>query len=127
MTTFPAFNPTPLLLGGFPAYSRQITLASGANAAGVPLLRGTVLGQITSSGLFIVAVETATDGSAEPRCILGQDTDASIANTVTSAYYTGDFADVSCTFGAGHTAITVDAAFASSGQPIFIRVVGSVA
>lgn len=127
MATFPAFNPTALRAGDFPMLSRPVTILAGSNTTGTPLPRGTVLGQITASKKFTVSLAAASDGSQVPRAVLGEDTDAGAADTVAPAYFTGEFADIRCSFGTGHTQATVDAAFASAGQPIFIRKVGAVA
>lgn len=127
MAVYPGFNPTPLRAGDFPMLSRPVTIASGANAAGAVLARGTVLGAITAGGKLTRSAAAATDGSQTPKAILAADVDASAADVVAPAYYTGEFADLMMTFGAGHTQATVDAAFAASGQPIFIRKVGAVA
>lgn len=130
---YPAYDPTALFAGDFPHISRPVTIAQGNNAApasayapATPTLRGTILGMVTSTGFYVTHSPSATDGSQKPLCVLGADTDASAANTVAPAYWTGEFADYCCTFGAGATQATVDAAFAASGQPIFIRTVGSV-
>jgi len=127
VAVYPGFNPTPLRAGDFPMLSRPVTIASGANAAGTVLKRGAVLGVVTTSSKLNLSVVAATDGSQTPKAILATDVDASAADVVAPAYYTGEFADLMMTFGTGHTQATVDAAFAASGQPIFIRKVGAVA
>ena len=127
MTTYAGFNPTALRAGDFPMISRPVTIIAGANTTGTPLPRGTVLGVVTASGKYTKSVAGASDGSQTPKAILGEDTDAGAADTVAPAYFTGEFADLIMTFGTGHTQATVDAAFAASGQPIFIRKVGAVA
>ena len=130
---YPGYDPTALFAGDFPHISEPVTIAQGANPApasayspSTPLLRGTVLGMITASGFYTTSVAAATDGSQVPRCILAADTDASAANAVAPAYFTGEFADYCCTFGAGHTQATVSAAFRAASSVLFIRTVGSV-
>lgn len=132
MTIFTEFNPTALRAGDCPMLSRPVTLAMGANAAPVngiatPLPRGSILGLITSSGKMTLSALAATDGSQVPVAVLAADTDASLADQVCPAYYMGEFADLMCTFGAGHTQATVDTAFANAGKPMFIRKVGAYA
>ena len=127
MATFAGFNPTALRAGDFPMLSRPVTVASGSNVSGTPLPRGAVLGLVTASGKYVLSASAATDGSQVPRCVLAADCDASAADVVAPAYFTGEFADLMCTFGVGHTAVTVDKAMAASGQPVFIRKVGAVA
>ncbi|WP_158812054.1 head decoration protein [Beijerinckia sp. L45] len=125
--TFPKIELTPLFAGDFPIRARQVTIPAGSNAAGTVLERGTILGLVTANGNGIVSVLAATDGSQNPKCILADDIDASTVAVSANAYFTGDFADIKCIFGTGHTAATVNASFAESGQPIFIHVVGTVA
>lgn len=36
----------------------------------VPLVRGTILGQITATGVYVMSVKTATDGSENPCAVL---------------------------------------------------------
>lgn len=72
-------------------------------AAGYKLLRGSVLGEITSStpsegkyaGQYAPCVATATDGSQVPAAIIAEDVDTSSTGTngaaATCAYRTGRF------------------------------------
>ena len=82
---------------------------------------------VAAGAYYSLSLAAAVDGSQVPRAVLAIDTDASGADTVAPAYFTGEFADLMCTFGTGHTQATVDSAFAASGQPIFIRKVGAAA
>ena len=127
MTTYLGFNPTSLRAGDFLMLSRPVTVAAGANASGVVLPRGAILGQITATKKWTLSVAAATDGSQVPKSVLSADIDASAVDVICPAYFTGEFADLMCTYGAGHSQATVDAAFIASGQPIFIRKVGAVA
>lgn len=123
MADYAAFNPTALRAGDFPMLSRPVTILTGQN-----LKRGAVLGVVTASGKYALSASAASDGSQAPKAILAHDVDtATIAgDQVAPAYFTGEFADAMMTFGTGHTQATVDAAFATTGQPIFIRKVGLV-
>lgn len=61
-------------------------------AGGTPMVAGdgfTVA--VTGSGKYLKAIATATDGSAEPKCVLAQDTDATSADQTTGGYERGVF------------------------------------
>jgi hypothetical protein len=49
------------------------------------------LGRITSSGLYILSVATATDGSQVPAAILADYSDASAGAVTAGAYLMGEF------------------------------------
>jgi hypothetical protein len=121
MTVYASFNPTALRAGDFPMISRPVTILTGQN-----LKRGAVLGVVTASGKYVLSASAAGDGSQTPKAILAADVDTTTVagDQVAPAYFTGEFGDLMMTFGTGHTQATVDAAFAASGQPIFIRKLG---
>ncbi len=79
------------------------------------------------SGKWKLAVAAALDGSAVPRAILSEDLDASDDDVTGPAYFEGEFASEMLTYGAGHTAATVEAAFRAAGQAIYLKSVGAVA
>lgn len=58
---------------------------------------------VTGSGKYLLSAAAATDGSAVPRAILAEDTDASAADVATVAYVEGGFDENEVTLGAGHT------------------------
>ena len=124
---YPTFHPTALYAGDFPRATRSITIASGANAAGAPLKRGTVLGRITASDKYVVSVATANDGSQVPATILPFDVDASAADVAAKGYFTGEYAGEVAIFDASWTIATLEAAFRKAGSSMFIRSVGAVA
>lgn len=108
------------------AFSNQVKFNIAAGAT--PFVAGDTFAltvELAGQGYTLSALN-ATNGSQTPRCILAADTDAGLADVVTPAYFTGEFADYCCTFGAGHTQATVDQIFAANGAPIFIRKVGTV-
>jgi len=121
MATYPTFNPTALRAGDFPMISRPVTILAGQN-----LRRGAVLGLVTASGKYVLSASAASDGSQTPKAVLAADVDTTTVNAdqVAPAYFTGEFGDLMMTFGTGHTQATVDAAFAATGQSIFIRKLG---
>lgn len=49
--------------------------------------RGTVMGMITATGVWIPSVKTATDGSEKPRGILVDQTDTSVTSPQTGGVY----------------------------------------
>lgn len=118
---YPTYDPTALFAGDFPHISRPLPIAGNLNAAGSVLPRGTVMG--LNNGVATIATSSVT-----PVGILAVDVDTS-SGPVPAApiYFTGEFADFCLTLGSGLTPAMVDLAFATSGQPIFIRTVGSVA
>jgi hypothetical protein len=91
-------TPDQLLVGEQPVLSRNITLISGQNVT-----RGTILGKITASGKYTTSLSASSDGSQTPDCIAAHDCDASSADAVTVAYFTGGFNELRVTLGTGHT------------------------
>jgi hypothetical protein len=78
----------------------SVTIISGQN-----LLRGTVLGVITSSGKYTLALAASADGSQNPYAILAADTNASGGDTLAPVYVAGKFNTRAMTFGTGVTAV----------------------
>ena len=82
----------------------DFTIADGATDFAVgDLFTVTVAG----SGKWKLSLAAATDGSQNPRGILVQDTDASLADVEGAAYVRGQFNAGKVTFGTGHTASSV--------------------
>ncbi len=101
--TSDTYNPDRLLAGTTQGLvARQITLITGQN-----LVRGAVLGKITASGKYNLSLSAAVDGSQTPDAILAEDCDATAADKVTVAYFTGHFNDSRITLGAAHTAASI--------------------
>lgn len=67
----------------------QISVTLAASAAGIPI--GTVLGNVTSTGLYAPYDNTKTDGSEVARCILAETVLASDAPVPAAAYADGVF------------------------------------
>ena len=67
------------------------------------------------------AVAAAADGSAKPVAVLADEVDATAADRAGPAYFSGEFAAGKMTFGAGHDADSVDAAFRDAAAPMFVR------
>ena len=123
------YDPTALIAGDFPVRSRTITIASGANAAGVPLPRGTLLGRVTASDKYIPCVKTASDGSQVPAAIVApvEGVDAGSADAVAPAYVCGEFAFEEMVVDVSWSLTTLQAAVRQAASVIFIRSVGLVA
>lgn len=116
------YDPNGIIAGDHPLPHQPVTLLSGQN-----LKRGAVLGQITASKKFVLSLTASADGSQTPKAILAVDTDASEADAVGPAYFEGQFAQEELTFGTGHTAVTVEAAFRAEAAPIYLKSIGAVA
>ncbi|MRI57684.1 head decoration protein [Methylobacterium sp. DB1607] len=127
MTVFTNFHPTALYAGDFPRATRNVVIATGANQAGAPLKRGTVLGRVTASDKYVPCVKTATDGSQVPDAILLHEVDASTADQGAKAYFTGEYAGEVMIFDASWTIATLEAAFRQAKVSIFVKSVGTVA
>jgi len=123
MTDYAMYDPTSLRAGACQR-DRQITVASGANAAGAVLKRGTVLGRVTASDKYVTSVKTANDGSQVPAMVLAFEIDASAADVVCSGYDDGEFVAEKMTFDASWTAATLEAALRGSGSKIYVRSAG---
>lgn len=102
------FNTTKIF--GFGCRFRSGTYTAGGG--GATLLKGTVMGRITSSGKLTPMVSTATDGSQVPVGILAHDYTVGASATVTVLYcFMGDVNGAMLVFSNGTdtiaTAITV--------------------
>lgn len=106
----------PLELGYPGARSVSVTIAAGAAH-----VAGEVLGRVTASGKFILSAAAAGDGSGDPLAVLSHDVDASGADADATVWVCGEFNPALLTYGAGHTAATVRAAFI--GKPLFLPTV----
>ncbi len=112
-----SYTPGDMYLGNYPLAVRGVTVVSGAGV----LVRGTVIGKITSGGKYQTALAAASDGSQTPRLILAEDVDATSADVAAKAYWSGDFDSTKLTFGTGITAAAFEAALDTAGLPIFIK------
>ena len=81
---------------------RKVTIVSGQN-----LVRGTVLGKITTGGKYNKSLSAASDGSQTPDLILAEDCDASAGDAQALAYLRGDFNAGALTLGASHTVASI--------------------
>lgn len=98
-TTSDVFTSDQLIAGRFPMVTDTVTLVSGQN-----LKRGAVLGRITASGKYTLALAASSDGSQVPAAILADDVDASGGDKLAGVYLAGEFNVNALIFGTGITA-----------------------
>lgn len=104
------FSNDRLVAGSHPVVTRSGTLVSGQN-----LLRGALLGRITTGGKLNLSLSAAGDGSQTPVAILAEDCDASAGDRECLFYEAGEFDASAVIFGTAHTvASTRDALAARS-------------
>lgn len=110
-----SFTPGDMLLDG-PHKTRVVTIASGAD-----VVKGAVLGIVTASGKYVLSTTGASNGSQIPVAIAAHNIEASGADGIGEVFYMGTFDGSKLTYGASHTAATVDAAFAAAGAAINVK------
>jgi hypothetical protein len=91
-----------LFAGEFQRQVRKVTLISGQN-----VVRGTVLGRITTGGKYNKSLSAASDGSEVPRAIAAHDMDATAGDKELMVYETGDFNELALVLGASHTIASI--------------------
>ena len=96
------FSPDRLIAGNTQLVSETCMLASGQN-----LIRGSVVGRISTSGKMTLSTATATDGSQIPYGVLVDDFNASLADTQCGVYVKGEFNQAALTLGAGQTVAAI--------------------
>jgi hypothetical protein len=104
-----------------PYTHRAVTILNPA----ADLKRGTVMGRITANGKWTTSLSAAGDGSAVPRGILAYDVTNPAADFLGAIYDQGSFVQEKLTFGTGHTAATVEAAFQVNAINIRLKSVGA--
>lgn len=82
-----------------PVVADEVVIASGAGV----VLRGTALGQVTATGLFVPVDSSAEDGSDTVVAILAADVDATSGNAPGPGYFTGEFNQNAIIFGGTDT------------------------
>jgi hypothetical protein len=96
--TAQTFIPDQLIAGPKQIVTRNVTLTGG------PFVRGSVLGKITASGKYTLALSASADGSQTPTAILADNADGSAADVVAGVFLEGEFNVNAVTFGTGITA-----------------------
>lgn len=110
------FQPGGLIVGDYPVLVRHVTILTGQT-----LVRGTVLGRITASDKYQMSLSAAGDGSEAPVLVLAEDIDTTGGDAVAPVFGSGEFAADKMTFGTGHDADTVEAAWRVAGLPMAVR------
>lgn len=105
-----AYDPNDIIADPKNLFARAVTLVSGQN-----VVRGAVLGKITSGGKYNLSLSAASDGSQTPVAIAAQDMDASGGDKTIQVYLRGDFKASKLTYGTAHTKATVFEALAARG------------
>ncbi|VVE06752.1 head decoration protein [Pandoraea sputorum] len=95
--TAQTFIPDQLIAGPKQIVTRNGTLTGG------PFVRGTVLGKITDSGKYTIALSASTDGSQTPTAVLADNADGSAADVVAGVFLEGEFNSNAVTLGTGIT------------------------
>lgn len=90
------YVPDQLMAGDFP-----VVIDTGVIAAGQNLQRGAVLGQIKSTGEYVLCVATADDGSQVPAAVLDQAADATGGAVSAPILLTGEVSAGQLTLGEG--------------------------
>lgn len=96
------FTPDLLIAGDHPIRTVEVTVVSGQN-----LVRGALLGKITTGGKVNLSLSAASDGSQVPFGILMENVDATSGDKKGMAYIAGDFNANAMVFGTAHTAASV--------------------
>lgn len=110
-----SFDPNDMIIGDYPVQTVPVTILDGQT-----IVRGSVLGQITSGGKFVMSLTTASDGSQVPKAIAAVDIAPSGADGIADVYMAGTFHSGKLTYGASHTPATVAAALIAAGGPLFV-------
>lgn len=103
-----SYSPDMLIAGDHPIRTIGVVVVSGAGA----LVRGSVLGKITTGGKYTLSASAASNGSQTPVAILGEDVDATSGDVNAFVYIAGDFNSNELTLGAGHTIASIRDALA---------------
>lgn len=105
-----AYDPNDIIADAKNLFTRSVILVSGQN-----VIRGTVLGKITTGGKYNKSLSAAEDGSAVPVAIAAQDMDASGGDKTIMVFLRGDFKASKLTYGTAHTKATLFEALAARG------------
>ncbi len=112
-----SIKPDNLFAGEFPSVQRVETITGGT-----VLVRGSVLGRITSSRHYTLSQHKATDGSQTPVVILAEDCDATTTDVKAVVYHAGEFNANALTYGEGHNATSVWSSWRKNGNnALFLR------
>ena len=93
-----SYIPDQLIAGNAKLITDTVTFPEGA-----VVMRGSVLGVITASGKYVLALEAATDGSSTPVAIAADYVDPTLSDVSGGVYLAGEFNGNALTLGAGIT------------------------
>lgn len=96
------YNPDHLIAGDMPVKARRVTIGTSQT-----IVRGHVLGQITSGGNVIISLSAASDGSQVPRFIAAESITTGGSTAEAIVYEAGDFNEAALTLGASHTIASI--------------------
>lgn len=115
--TVETFDMDDLIAGDYPVQTTSVTVVSGQN-----VVRGTVMGRITSGGKYAASVRgTASDGSEVAVGIIAVDCDASGGDkTNVPLFVSGEFNTAHCTLPGTHTQATVNTDIINAGGQVFL-------
>ena len=82
----------------------QPVVSGSETITGADLVRGTVLGQVTSDGKCVAVDDSLANGAQNVYAVLAEDAAASGADVVAAVYYTGEFNESALVFGDDDTA-----------------------
>jgi hypothetical protein len=111
--TAQAFVPDQLLAGNLQFVTDSVTITGG------PFVRGSVLGKITASGKYTLALSASSDGSQTPAAILADYADGSAADVISGVYLMAEVNGNALTLGTGITLAAAKAALRPNG--IFVK------
>lgn len=109
-----AFIPDQLIAGPHQLVTDTVTVVSGQT-----VVRGAVLGMITASGKYVLALAAANDGSQVPSAIAADYVDASAGDALGGVYLAGEFNGNALVLGAGITLAAAKAALRP--QSIYVK------
>ena len=110
-----SYYPDQLIAGDLKIVTDNQAVITGAAI----LKRGTVMGQITASGIYKQAVATATDGSQNPCGVLGDLTDPTAGNVSGGIYLEAEVNANALIFDPSLTIAAIKAAFRPIG--LFVK------
>lgn len=105
-----AYDPNDVLVDSEGILTREVTLVSGQN-----VLRGAVLGKITTGGKYKLSASADSDGSQTPVAVAMQDVDATGGDKKIQVYLNAKVRPSKLIFGTGHTAASTFEALAKVG------------
>lgn len=115
------------LAAGAATFSDDIKFAMADGATDFAVGDGFDITVAAGSGKWKKSTTAAIDGSAVPRSILGEDVDATSSDITAPAFFEGEFAQEKLTYGSGHSATTVEAAFRANNAGLYLRSIGAAA